>query len=804
MARDILGDTAPASARRGRDILAEEVPTPSNIDLAFEPSAPPPPPPFEAAKIPESTVYGTALGAIAPEMLKYGGKALQVLPYGQPATGTLGRSMEVSGEALRGRRGASAVSGGVGGGVGETIYQTATSMGAPQPVAIGASVVGGMFAPTALGQAAARSPFLGSIVRKAEEGGYGEAAQRFASRLRGGRPAESREAIDQVVRALEDEAQAIRGRGQAQANQIMSTAEAEIARLGPDAAQQAAQIRKRATDQAAALLFRANQQVEKRQLALRRIKQEQRFGEQTTIGETTRRAIGEPREATDVGQTLRERITAVQGDRLKRRSQQAKADKDAVAAEVDAKQGAGIGVDADPKSGTIYQEMIADLEKRLGVGAARLEAPFAEMTEPRTRRTLQEIYTVLKPTQGEVEGVVVTPKVSFESLDALRRRLGEIFRAPPAEGAAAMDARIAGDFYKKLSQILGEYSPSQKQFISNYETLSKELSVFKTTAGRKATAVDRYDPESFATDPAKLPANYFSTRTGVQDLIELTGGDKKFVEQQAASFVSRQLEGVRTPQAAAEFEARNRDWLREFPDLQASVKRYIDSLGFAETRGRRLTEAGKALRTEIGELPIRARKEAAQLTKEAEAQARAAEGATGRTATTATRAANEARAAANAQARLLERTPQQDQVKYFDNLISSGDTAKLAAAASVIKGSPQLMDSFMEGVGVTLSRMDPALVADNYRRLVRPALERAGLATQAQLRTIDQQVRLIETASRPELRPGLTVNAIRNTLSAAGGMGTSRLMDTLGLSFAEPFLGAPDATRQRVQPEVNQ
>ena len=790
MARDILGDTAPTSARRGRDILAEEVPVETNLNLAFEPSGATTPG-FDVAKIPESTVYGGALGAVAPEILRYGGRALQFSPYGQPAAGTLGRGMEVAGEAGRRRRGVLAAEGAVGGGVGETLYQTTSAMGAPEPVAVGASVVGGMLAPTALGQFLSKLPLLNKSIADAREGGFGDAARSFAERLRGGKPAQFREDIDQVVRALDDEVQAIRSRGQAQANQIMSTAEAEIARLGPDAAQEAARIRKNATDQAAALLFRANQQVEQRQLALRRIKQEQRFGEQTTIGETTRRAIGEPREATDVGQTLRERITTVQGDRLKRRADQAATDKKAVMDEVNAKQSAGIGVESEPK----YGELIADLERRLGIGEARLEAPFAEMTEPRTRRTLQEIYSVLKPDQGEVEGVVVTPKVSFESLDALRRRLGEIFRAPPAEGAAAMDARIAGDFYKKLSEILGEYSPSQKQFISNYETLSRELDVFKGAAGRKATAVDRYDPESFATDPAKLPTNYFSTRTGVQDLIELTGGDKKFVEQQAASFVSRQLEGVRTPQAAAEFEARNRDWLREFPDLQASVKRYIDSLGFAETRGRRLTEAGKALRTEIGELPIRARKEASQLTKDAEAQARAVEGTTGKTATAATRAANEARAAANAQARLLQRTPQQDQPKYFDSLISAGDTDKLAAAATVIKSDPQLMNSFIEGVRITLSRMDPKEIGDNYRRTVRPALERAGLANKSQLDNIDRQVRLIEVSGTPELRPGLMVTAIRNTLAAGGGMGTSRLMDSLGLGFADSYLGAPDATR---------
>jgi len=784
----------------GRFVPAEEVPTPSSGDLAFEPASAEPPPPFDVAKIPESTVYGALGGYVAPEVLKYGGKALQFSPYGQPAAGTLGRGMEVSGEALRGRRGASAVSGATGGGIGETAYQLTRSMGAPEPVAIGSSLFAGMVAPTALGQVASRAPLLGRTIREAEEGGFGEAAKRFAERLRGGKPAESRAAMDQVVRALEDEAQVIRNRGQQQADQIMSTAEAEIARLGPGAAQQAAQIRKQATDQAAAVLFRARQQVDQRQRALRDVTQRMRFGEQTTAGETARRAVGQPAEATDVGESLRQRITSVQGQRIKARSDQATADKKMVADEVNLKQGSGERI-ADRDD---YKGLINELEQRLGVGTARETAPFAEMTEPRTRRTFQEIYTVLKPTQSEVEGVVRTPEVSFESLDALRRRLGEIYRSPPAEGASALDSQIAGDFYKKLSQVLGEYSPAQKQFISNYEQLSKELNVFKGAAGRKATAIDRYDPEAFVTDPAKLPTNYFSTRTAVQDLIELTGGDKPFVEKQAASFVARQLEGVRTPQAAAEFEARNRDWLREFPTLKKSVDDYVEALRFAETRGARLTGAAKALRTDIGELPIRARKEAAEVTKAAEAEARAAEGVTGRVSTQATKAAREAKAAAMAQARMLDRTPKQDQVKYFDSLISSGDTDVLEAAATVLKRSPELQDSFLEGVRITLSRMDPQLVADNYRRMVRPALEKAGLASASQLNKIDQQIRLIETASVPELRPGLAVTAIRNTLAAGAGMTTSRLMDSLGLSFAEPLLGDVNATRKRVQPEVNQ
>lgn len=178
--------------------------------------------------------------------------------------------------------------------------------------------------------------------------------------------------------ALEEEAKAIRDRGQSQANKIMSDAEQEIARLAPGAEQQAEEIRRRARDQAAALLFRASQQVEQRQNALRQVTQKQRFGEQRTVPEGARRLIGEPREATDVGQQLRDRITTVQGQRLRNRAKQADKDKRAVATEVNEKQGQGIGIETEPE----YQKLIADLEKRLGVGEARLTDPFAEMTEP--------------------------------------------------------------------------------------------------------------------------------------------------------------------------------------------------------------------------------------------------------------------------------------------------------------------------------------------------------------------------------------------------------------------------------------
>ena len=769
---------------------SSEVP-PARMPAQAEPT-PEPPPPFDVAKIPESTAYGAAFGAVTPEVLKYGGRALQNSPFGQPAAGIVGRGMEVSGEALRGRRGLTAASGAVGGGLGETVTQAGLSMGAPSPVAYGAGLLTSMFGPTAIGQVASRTPWLSGLMRKAEEGGYGEAAGRFAAELRKGMPATARAPQEQVVNALEREAQSLRSNAQAEANRILSEAESEISRLAPDATQQANQIREAARQQANNILGQVDRQVAQRQRALREVSQRQQFGEQTRIPEGTRQLIGQPREATDVGTSLRDRVVSVQGNRLQRRRAQADADNAAVAQEVSAKQSANNFVSNLPS----YQTLLGDLQARAGVGRGGMQRPLETEVDPGVRKVYQDLFNALRKRQVETaDGKVQDLPTSFEAIDNVRRRLGEAYRNPTAEGYGAIGQNAARDLYKQLSEILGEYSPAKRQFMSNYEELSRELDLFRTAAGRKATAVDRFDPERFVTDPAKLPSDYFSTRTAVQDLIELTGNDRRFVENQAASYVARQLENVRTPQSAAEFEARNRDWLLEFPNLRASVDRYINALGFAETRGKRLTEAAKALRTDIQNLPIRAQKEAKGRVTEAEAQAKALEGRTGGISARATKQAAEVKSSAAAQARMLERSPKQDQVNYFDSLISSGDTRALEAASSVIKRDPQLMDSFMQGVKVTLSRMEPTEVVDNYRRLVKPALERLELASASQLRQIDKQIQLIEATTTPELRATFISNVVRNAVAGGGGMGASRLMENLGLSFANPYLGTPDATR---------
>lgn len=769
------GEAVDQEPRKPR--FAGEVPTPSMQDVELPP---PPTDTFDVGKIPESTAYGAAVGFFTPEILKGAGKVAGVFP----ATRALAPMLEVAGEAARGRRGAGAVAGGFAAGTGETAAQTAKALGAGPVVQETARFGTEVLAPAGIVAAGRNLPITREFLRDITEGGYKEAAQRLAGRIRGEAPGIAREAQANVIGALEREASALRAQGKSQADQIIASAEQEAARLAPTNAQQAQQIRANARMQANQILAGVEATVRNRRAALSRTREV--IGEAERVPAGTRALIGEPREATEVGTALRDRITQVQGQRLAARETQIRADKEAVLADVSAKQSAGRFVADEPQ----YKALLRDLEAKLGLGKGGAEQPLKAERDPGIRNALNSLYEALKPRRTQMEdGTVVTLPTGFDAIDNVRRRLGEAYRNPTAEGYGAIGQGYAKDYYKQLSEILGTYSEPKKQLIANYENLSRDLDIFKTAAGQKATAVERFDPESFKTYASSLPANYFANRESVRDLIELTGGDRRFVEQQAASYVARQLEGIKTQQAASNWENANRDWLVEFPGLQGSVNRYLQALGFAERRIPRTEVVAKALRTEIPRIPEIAQKRAGEVIKAAEREATALERPGAAMMAGARQTARATQAEANAAARLLS-SVDKDPVVAFDKLIRAGNTDRLRAAAPVIKSDPTLQNQFLEGLRITISRIDPKEMGDAYGRIIQPALQNLDLITPQQAKTLADQVRLVELSVAPDRRATAIASAIRNVITGSAGAGTSRLMESLGLSFTQPFLGA--------------
>jgi len=251
------------------------------------------------------------------------------------------------------------------------------------------------------------------------------------------------------------------------------------------------------------------------------------------------------------------------------------------------------------------------------------------------------------------------------------------------------------------------------------------------------------------------------------------------------------------------FVDRNSDWLREFPQLQSQVNQFAETIAGTARRTGRLGELEKTLKTQIKTLPVEAekagKKSAAEIMKEAEAEAKRLRGPGVAIDQQARAQATQAQAQARREAAMLTQGMREDPVVFFDKLVESGYTPQFEAAARVIKSDPALMNDFVKGVQVSLSRVDPVMLPDKYTRLVEPALLRAGLITQQQAKQISDQVRLVGMTADPRALPIRTANLIKSAIVSNLGMGGTRLMESLGLSFTQPFLGGGNAANQGLQ-----
>jgi hypothetical protein len=770
--------------------LLEEVPTSSPMpsDQTFE-AKPSDEPDF--GKVPESTAYGITFGLATPEILqRVVSPALQAFPYTRP----LGVGTYVAGEALKGRRLASGFTGGLEAGAGESAVQLSKALGAPEYLQTAAGLVFGAGTPTVLGALGRNIPVTREMLRAAEKGGFKEAGQRFASRIRGDIDEFDISAQQRVIRALEDEAGRIKQTGQQRANEIMGKAEADIARLAPGAEAQAAQIRQRARDEAAATLFAARQQADQRAIEIRQIENRARQATQRFEGRVpqAQQAIGQPAEMTDIGNALRQKILSVQGDAIAKRKKDYDDGKLAVAEEVAKKESRGDFV----RDRADFKAILEEAKQRGGIGKAVLETPQMVAATPQLRSFYKQLFSMLsgKSAQQEIEGKATGAlNLDFNQIDEVRRLLGDSFSKPVAEGYTSLQQKAERDLYMRLSEILGNYSPKKKDLISTYKDESQGLNIFKTAKGKKATATDAYNDSAYVTDPSQLPKAYFVSRTGVEDLIQLTGGDRNLVEQQAKAFVARQLQQAKTADQVRGFQDNYSELFGVFPDLGRAVNQFADQLAQTARVTGRVGELQKSLRTELKTLPDKltdkAQKEATRITKAGDAEAKAALGTVPGMRTEAGQTARQAQAEANKMASMLTRQGNQSRIAFFDQLATSGDTPRLLAAAPAIKSNPQILNDFVEGLRSSLSRIDPVQLPSRYGLEIEPSLLEAGLITPQQAKQIADQVRLVGMTADPSALPIRTANLIKSAIVANLGMGSSRLMDSLGLSFTEPFLG---------------
>ena len=493
--------------------------------------------PVEAlAEIGGAGAIGAGMGAMAPEIAQGLGRALSAVPH--PAAKYIGAGLESSVPALRNAgRVATAISGGISGATAETAGQVVEATGAPQIAAEATRfVAGGLSGETA---------YLAKEVLKK----YGLVpALGLASKFK---HEAARKLLDRIERGSLTIAEKER--------ELLSSLDAELrgGTRSDDALENVGSIM---GDEGQRLLSAGEAQ---------RVRALAQAGGVGKAGMASR-------EMADVGSSLRSAITTRNEEALSARSAAYSANeiaRDEIVAKLEQ---SGRYVN----NSTEYLKLLSELNSHIQPGKrsrsvqSGYEKVLSELTNPE-----KDVFGQAKP-------------ISFQVLDDVRRKLGDAFRGKPAEGYDAIGETAAKDLYHKISNIQKQYAGGpggpQAKLLDDYASATPGLEKFSSKFGKKATALDQYRDEQFATDASTLPSAYFKTRESIQALHQLVK-NRTQVNAAALDFADKQLVG-KDSAGVRSWMGKNAEWLSETGVTRTLIDRYATRMEAAEQSTKRATE----------------------------------------------------------------------------------------------------------------------------------------------------------------------------------------------------------------------
>lgn len=211
---------------------------------------------------------------------------------------------------------------------------------------------------------------------------------------------------------------------------------------------------------------------------------------------------------------------------------------------------------------------------------------------------------------------------SFAAADDARRFVGEVFRNPP-EGYGAVKGIKQQNMYELLSRLEQQYvgATEQKALQKNWSDAATKLEQFETKAGRTLTEIE--EGTSHTTKAAAELGNvFFTNRTSVQNLIDLTG-DVNAVRKAAGEYLVNQFKGQNSGAIRTWLgQPKNRDWLShpELFSVKAQAERSANALESLERAQRASLKLSQApVKVEGKRLPTT---EAERIAQEKAAKAR--------------------------------------------------------------------------------------------------------------------------------------------------------------------------------------
>ena len=787
----------------------------------------------EAGDVAKAGGYGAAAGYFMPEIMTVGGLAAGAFP----PTAPLSPFLLAGGQLARGGRLASALAGGLSAATGKAAGKVVPEPEKVEVDIPGiqltrkqlAETAGEFAGPGALkaGEVAARGvPIVGSAIRSLERFGnmgraeYADAAARelaliakprLRERFAGSAvPVTEIKAYRDIYDALAGLDSAKRREGEmalegakTKAQKVISHYSEQARRVQQFDVAEAQRLREKGNTDAQQLIDDAISQVEKKFGIVR--KAEAAGQKAVKGGEEAIASVGNAqRSRYDIGAALQNKVKATDDAQVKA-LQEAFGNDKKIRDEIVAKQeAAGIF----PENTESFKNTLAFLNDKLVKGRQPAERVKIDVTEQgvknayeRVREAMLNKRVMMEGTDAEIAQQVAAIekaggrvqkgtnpatgepayyrvyKTSFEALDPVRRKLGEAFDGKPVEGFEGLLKDQAKDLYGRIRSIQVEYAGGkdgpQDLLLRNYSEGKDILNALRIPAGRKMIGADKLNPEYLTQDPSEIPAAFFRTKKGVQDLLQITK-DPALVEGAASDYLARKLSGKNTKEIN-DFLKDNKEWIDLFPGLSGRVKSAVSALERGESVGPKTGKLAEALRTEIKNLPIAAEQQAGKVRTEAEKEAAArAQAGFKRAADIRETGKKMAATVTPEQAKIESILGKGDPTVEIEKLISSGETTKLRDAAPFIKSNPQLLDSFNRALDITLSRMNPKNVLDDYERIIKPALLNTGLISSQKAAELSQRIRTVQMTLEPSAAAQTARWIIKTGISGEAG---TRLTD---------------------------
>lgn len=783
-------------------------PLPSGATMVSEPGLEPEGLVQKAAPYVKGTLAAGGLGALAPEILTGTGMIAATTPFTAPAAPYL----LGAGQAARGQRLASGLTSAAGYAAGEAAKKLT-----PEPektllqipgvnVSRGeaAQFMGEVVAPGVLSltkQYVVKSPFVRAIVAMGEERGAQAASTRAAvnelANFRNRIPVNQLLNTERLrlspndIRSYEIVVQALQ---QADANTkqriAIDIANAQDAadKVLKQYADRAEEALKTNRDLAQRIINEGDRRAKEiqdtalaeanRKLRVRgRAQQAGQVAE--TMPETTLGRVGKAETfEADTGSAIQQRINNVVSQEQKALNDAYNTDKKIADALVASQESKGVSVTSTPA----YKNISDYLDKKLNLGAFE-NSPFLATTEPTLVASLTNIRNSIKGGVKNVvneQGVVTQVKVppSFEALDQVRRKLGDVFAGKDVEGFKNISREQAQELYGLVRAAQVEYAGGKNgafdMLLRNYAEDKALLNALKIPTGKKIIAKDLINPEYFTYDPSGLAREFFSTRKKVQDLFNLTK-DPAFVEQQASNHVARSIKGMDAAKLK-DYIDKNGEWLDLMPGLRNRLQDHYAAVVRSGSVTPKTRELAKSLKTEIKALPETGRAEGEKIRAAAAKEAADVEKA-------GKKEAKQLVAEGQAKAKELKPVPEKfvaligagDPVVQIRKLITEGNTEKLRRAAPFITANPQVAEAFKQAVRQELSQIDPRTLAGGrnirgeWETKIRPALEATGLIDAKLSKEVSERLRTAQLVMEPNQAVNASLYVLRQL--AAGQLG---------------------------------